>query len=126
MVDLEKNILEVLAKLITCLKSIKQKMDSTVADLGKVQEKVDLAIASINSTQDVMKNLKKRVRSREDRFPKTLFVLSQCKINCKRKPQTYKALGQILVDYSCTHCAPVPIASPRDAQPGLAQQGEVS
>jgi hypothetical protein len=28
----------------------------------------------------VVKNLMKRVSSREDRFPKTLFVLSQCKI----------------------------------------------
>jgi hypothetical protein len=28
----------------------------------------------------VMKNLKKRAISREDRFPKTLFTLSQCRI----------------------------------------------
>jgi hypothetical protein len=28
----------------------------------------------------VMKNLKKRVSSHEDRFPKTLFVLSRCRI----------------------------------------------
>jgi hypothetical protein len=28
----------------------------------------------------VMKNLKKRVSNREDRFPKTLFVISRCRI----------------------------------------------
>jgi hypothetical protein len=28
----------------------------------------------------VVKNLKKRASSREDRFPKTLFTLSRCKI----------------------------------------------
>jgi hypothetical protein len=27
-----------------------------------------------------MKNLKKRVSSHEDRFPKTLFILSRCRI----------------------------------------------
>jgi hypothetical protein len=28
----------------------------------------------------MMNNMKKRARSREDRFPKTLFTLSQCRI----------------------------------------------
>jgi hypothetical protein len=39
------------------------------------------------------------------------------KINSKRRLRVYEALGQILVDYSRAHRAPVPITSPRLAKP---------
>jgi hypothetical protein len=39
------------------------------------------------------------------------------KINSKRRPRTYEALSQILVNYSHAHRAPVPITSSRPTSP---------
>jgi hypothetical protein len=39
------------------------------------------------------------------------------KINDKRRPRAYEALGQILTDYLHIRHVPTPIASPRHAMP---------
>jgi hypothetical protein len=48
------------------------------------------------------------------------------KINSKRRPRTYEALSQILVNYSHAHRAPVPITSshPTSPRPAPMRQGE--
>jgi hypothetical protein len=44
------------------------------------------------------------------------------KINGKRRPRNYDALGQILVDYSCARHASAPIASPHPVRRGEASE----
>jgi hypothetical protein len=46
------------------------------------------------------------------------------KINGKRRPRTYEALGQISVNYSRTRRALVPISSPRHTMPDAVRRGE--
>jgi hypothetical protein len=48
------------------------------------------------------------------------------KINNKRKSLTSEALDRILTDHSHARHAPVPIASPRRDERGMARRGEAS
>jgi hypothetical protein len=48
----EKNIQEILTRLVSQLSSIEQKVDSNATGLEKVQEKVDLAMNSISAVQE--------------------------------------------------------------------------